>query len=85
MLNYRYIFEAIKCQNRKVIRCAVCGRQLIRSRTFTQTLNPYNRRADGLAKSRGDIMTELRAQAAAWQEAPETCAKCLAALEADHE
>ena len=36
----------------------------------------WRRRTDML-----NIWTELRTQAAARQEAPETCAKCLAALE----
>jgi hypothetical protein len=46
------------------------GRMRTRQKTFDQTINPFNKRADGCVKTRSDIMEELRAVAAAWKSAP---------------
>lgn len=43
------------------------GKKRRRQKRFWQTINPWNTRADGLPKTREDILAELRAEAAAWQ------------------
>ena len=68
-------FDVVKYQRTKKGKCA-CGKQLTRSRTFNQTINPYNRDKDGNVKSRNCIHVELVKEADEWQ--PEfVCKQCL--------
>lgn len=39
-------------------------------KTFTQTLNPFNKAADGTPKTREQILAELREEAYQWQATP---------------
>jgi hypothetical protein len=45
------------------------GKKRQETRTFMQTLNPYNKNADGSLKSRGQIYAELIAERKAWLDA----------------
>ena len=52
--------------------CPVCGRRTRRSCTFTKTVNPYNRTADGSRpKTYAEVQATVDAQAAAWAPGPE--------------
>mgnify|MGYP001584197199 CR=1 FL=1 len=42
-----------------------------------QTINPFNRNAHGLQKSREEIWAELRAQAETWKPRNDIHAKCV--------
>lgn len=59
----------------KHVQCRECGRRFRRSKTFWQTANPYNLGETGVPKTVGEIMTELRAEAVAW-EPEDLCTKC---------
>lgn len=55
--------------------CPVCSRKVTRERTTNQTINPYNRNADGSVKTFAEIRSELIAESAEWT--PDfTHAKC---------
>jgi len=70
-------FEPITWQVRKTVKCAAgCGKSVKRQRTFQQTLNPYNRNAEGQPKTRQEIGVALRAEGDEWQQKPETCTAC---------
>jgi len=71
----RYTFEEVKFSAAKSVKCK-CGKRVSRSKTFTQTINPFNKRADGQVKSRSDIFPELKADAEKWKAEPELCAAC---------
>lgn len=66
-------FKEIKHQATKSGKCIVCGKRRKRSRTFSQTLNPFNKTASGRVKMVYDIMPELRAEAKEWQKEPINC------------
>lgn len=69
-------FQEIKQTAKRRIDCAGgCGKRLTRQRTFTQTVNPFNRNQDGHPKSIPEIREELRATAAKW-EPTAYCAAC---------
>jgi hypothetical protein len=70
-------FERIPMTVSKSVKCTGCGRRLRRQRTFGQTLNPWNRNAQGQPKTRQEILTALREQAGKWKQQPETCTACL--------
>lgn len=72
-----YRFREIPHQVTKSVPCAVCGKRVRRQRTFSQTLNPFNKRPDGQLKTTKDIMRELVTEGEAWQGEPETHPKCL--------
>ncbi|MGH9251976.1 MAG: hypothetical protein ACRD0W_21030, partial [Acidimicrobiales bacterium] len=52
-------YEAVKRTVTKAVPCAVCGRKIRRQRTFQQTINPFNKGADGVVKTRAQIWAEL--------------------------
>lgn len=73
---YEYRFEKVALTGHKTTQCMKCGKKLRRQRTFWQTLNPFNRRPDGLPKSRADILKELQSEIEAWKQEPEVCQAC---------
>lgn len=68
-------FEPVKLSVvRSFKACTVCGRPGKRQRVFRQTINPFNKNADGLPKTYNEIWRELEAQAAEWN--PSVHAQC---------
>jgi hypothetical protein len=72
-------FEVVCHRAVKSLPCPGCGKRLRRQRTFEQTINPYNRNADGTVKTRAEIRQELITEAAVWADTAETHAACGAA------
>jgi hypothetical protein len=56
-----YRFREIKHQASKNLPCPGCGKKVRRQRTFGQTLNPFNKNADGKVKTELEIVRELNA------------------------
>ena len=69
-------FRAVKHPAVKSLPCPICGKKLRRRRTFEQTINPFNKNANGTVKTELDIVQELEAQAAAWETEAEPHSKC---------
>ena len=42
------------------------GRKRKKTKKFSQTINPFNKNAAGLPKSRAEIITEIMAERRAW-------------------
>jgi hypothetical protein len=77
-----YVYEEIRWPSGvRKLKCRNCGRRFTRSRTFTQTINPFNKNAAGQPKTRQEIYAELKAEANAWQP-DDLCTTC--ATEARH-
>lgn len=77
MATYTQRFEPVTWQASKSLPCpGGCGKKVRRQRTFSQTLNPWNKNADGQPKTDLEITSELRAQAEEWQQKPEPCTSC---------
>ena len=73
----RVNFQEVKLYGCKSIKCAGgCGRTLKRQRKFYQTLNPFNKTAQGVVKDANDIYSELRKDIKTWQKEPVTCIHC---------
>jgi hypothetical protein len=47
--------------------CPECGGGVVRSRTFTHTVNPFNRRPDGQPKTYGEVLADVHRLAEAWE------------------
>ena len=71
-----YVFPAVKYPAEKYLPCPKCGKKIRRRMTFEQTLNPFNKNADGLPKSRREIIAELANRASEWRLMPELCGYC---------
>lgn len=71
-----YRFREIKHQASKNLPCPGCGKRLRRQRTFIQTLNPFNKNAEGRVKTELEIVRELNATASEWEQKPERHDAC---------
>lgn len=60
----------------KALRCDGCGKRVTRSRSESQTLNPFNRRGDGEPKTEQDIRGELESLLERWALIPVVCKAC---------
>ena len=69
-------FRELYLQGRKNLPCPTCGKRVRRQRTFTQTLNPFNKNAAGEVKEPKEIYAELREQVTAWEAVPVECTPC---------
>lgn len=71
-----YTFQEVTLVGKRKGPCTVCGRECTRTEKFFQTLNPFNKNADGTVKTRQDIVRELKPQVEAWEKANPTHVKC---------
>ena len=46
------------------------GKPRQQTRTFMQTINPFNKNSDGSIKTREDIMREILAERKEWMDTP---------------
>ena len=72
----RVTFEEVKYNMQKSGKCPVCGKTCTISKKFFQTLNPFNKNADGTVKSRDDIYKGLTIQIKDWKKIPPIHGKC---------
>lgn len=71
----RIVFDEVAIRPSKSGKCA-CGIRRRRSTKIYQTVNPFNRNAAGLPKTRHEIIREVQAAAEKWRSEPITCANC---------
>lgn len=69
-------FQEVKYHEKKSGKCSVCGKTCTISKKFYQTLNPFNKNADGTIKTHGDIYKELMIQIKEWEKIPPIHGKC---------
>ena len=62
----RYDFERITAPATVTRKCA-CGKWSGRSKTFWQTVNPFNRNDDGTVKTRAEVAADVHREAAEWR------------------
>ena len=62
-----YQYREVSYQRRQSGRCPVCGARRTRARTFTATVNPFNRDPEtGLPRTPGQVYDTLKVKAAEW-------------------
>jgi len=61
-----YNFEKVSLPGTRTI--VVGGKKKRQSKTFWQTLNPFNLAPDGMPKTRSEIMAELVTERKKWME-----------------
>ena len=77
-----YTFDKVTHHVTKRVPCRRCGKKLGRSTILSQTINPFNKGADGQPKTREQIRAELRAEAETWYPTNDIHAGCIAAEQA---
>ena len=68
-------FEEVKINVKKSGKC-LCGKYRQRSRSFYQTINPFNKNQEGKIKTREEILVEIKKRAIEWKKEPIMCSKC---------
>jgi hypothetical protein len=63
----RFVFQPVRVSRVYHGRCPVCQRPVRRSHTFEQTINPFNRRSDGMTKTALEVRADVVAEAAAYK------------------
>ncbi|HDV9097244.1 TPA: hypothetical protein QIZ65_004082 [Enterobacter kobei] len=69
-------FDEISTFAEKSGKCDVCGKACKRREKFYQTLNPFNKNADGSVKTYQEIRKEIELKAIEWKLKPVRHAKC---------
>ncbi len=72
----KYTFEQVDLVGFKKGICSVCSKHCQRSKTFSQTLNPFNKNKKGELKSRSEIYFELNIKIGNWKKLPIKHSKC---------
>jgi hypothetical protein len=66
MTTYRFD-EVFRTAKRRVPCTGGCGKKLNRQQTFIQTINPFNKNAQGQPKTSGEIWQELGVECDEWR------------------
>lgn len=72
----RTVFPIYKVNGKKSGVCPHCGKRASRSQVFQQSLNPFNKNADGYVKSVAEILDECKVRRDAWLLLPTFHASC---------
>jgi transcriptional regulator NrdR family protein len=70
-----YTFQEVKHREARRLKCRTCGKRFTRSQTFTQTINPFNKNANGQVKTYREVLRDVVAKGAAWQP-DDQCTPC---------
>lgn len=70
-------YERISAMRIRNLPCPVCGKKYRRQRTFTQTVNPWNKNDQGLPKTWHEVETAVNAEADDWARTPERHPACV--------
>ena len=63
-----YHFYGPSARRHYVGKCSVCGKYVKRSRTFEQTISPFNRNPEtGLPRTWDEVVVRVNAEADAWK------------------
>lgn len=69
-------YEKVEFHAGKDGKCDVCGKHVVRRRTFWHTVNPWNTNEDGTMKTRDQILDDVIKEAVAWRKVPPVHARC---------
>lgn len=66
----RYVFNEVSVKGVKRWKDPVNGKPRQETRKFYQTINPFNKNAAGVPKSRDEIMAEIKVERDEWLAVP---------------
>ncbi len=71
-----YRFQEVTHRVQRRVPCSGCGKKLTRSRTFMNTINPFNKNEAGVPKTWSEVVADVKAAAEAWQPTDVRCSGC---------
>lgn len=69
-------FQEVSITTEKQGKCSCCNKSCKVKKRFYQTLNPFNRNADGAVKNKQEIVSEISAERDLWLKQPPKHKKC---------
>lgn len=72
----RYVFQTVKRKHTTRGMCVSCGRKCQRTDTAENTINPFNRNAAGMPKTRDEVALDVAAELEQLRLRPLFCAEC---------
>jgi hypothetical protein len=66
MASYTVRYEPVRTSRTKRGPCPACGKTVTRSRTFENTINPFNKNEDGIVRTRSEVWKRVNAVADEW-------------------
>jgi len=72
----RYVFDAIQTSRTKKGVCVKCGKRRQKTKRFTETINPFNKNANGTPKTRDQVQESVIEKARVWMSEPLVCTGC---------
>lgn len=67
----RQTFNEVAVTASKNLPCPVCGKKVRRQKRIWKTVNPFNRNANGVPKTRDEVYADVLAEAEVWKAVPE--------------
>lgn len=64
-------YEEVAVRAERKGRCPGCAKRVVRSRTFTMTISPFNKNPDGTVRTPAEVRKACSAKAAEWQPSAE--------------
>ena len=61
-----YTYEAVTARRTRKGKCTVCGKTTTRSRTFQNTISPFNRTDNGTVRTYPQVRERVEVLADAW-------------------
>lgn len=60
-------FQEVQTYRKISGKCPVCGKRVMRTRTFTHTINPFNKNYDGTIKLPSEVRVNVEKEADEWK------------------
>ena len=76
MFTRTYNFRELKLFGERRGECVVCGKKVVRKKTFIMTASPFNKNEDGSVCSDKQIYEKLQNENDRWEKTPLVHAKC---------
>ena len=76
MRTVHYRFDEVSLSTRRAGKCSGCGKRTTRTIRVYQTVNPFNKNAKGIPKSREEILDEVRRELGEQKAKPLLCTAC---------
>jgi len=71
-----YTYQEVSHREQRRVPCSGCGKKLTRTRTFTNTLSPFNKNPDGTVRTYAEVLAKVKAEGAQWQPTDVQCRAC---------
>jgi hypothetical protein len=79
-MRYTETYQRVKATGRTRVQCNWCGKWMNRQRTFTMTINPFNKNEDGTVRTPYEVHNAVNQEAWLWEQRTESmphyCQRC---------